>query len=194
LKEIERVTDEVIALNKKKEKLDTLKKMCKAKKFSFKVLAELKAPEGKKIMGGGYVILKLKLSEVDESLAKEDWKLLNWKCTDDLPRVIVDGKMQELSEFPLSIKQENELYIKLAGVELGVSTKLLLEIGVLGKTTQEVSVELGPIQNALWGEEIIKFSLSVQKLNEEIQNAKDGKEKQYERLDDLFVEATLKNI
>jgi hypothetical protein len=193
LKDIEGLADEIISLNKKKEKLDALKKACKAKKDSFKVSADLKAPEGKKLMGGEYLVLKLKLSEVDERLAKEDWKLLSWKCTDNVPRVIVDGKMQELAEFPLSIKQENELYIKLAQVELGVSTKLLLEVGVFGKTTQEVSVELGPIQNALWGEEISKFSLSVQKLNEEIQNAKDGKEKQYERLQDLFVEATLKH-
>ncbi|MHB9146857.1 MAG: hypothetical protein ACYC2U_00065 [Candidatus Amoebophilus sp.] len=194
LENLEYIVDEMVVLEKKKDKLDALKKACKQKKFTFTINAVLKQPEGEKLMVMDYAVLKIKLLDVDEALAGESWQLLDWQYSDNFPRGITDKDLQELTEFPLSVKSENEFYLKLPNLEIINNPTLNIQIGVAGKTIQEITLELGPIQRALAGKEMSKFLEIIQNLNREIDDylKLTPKERLYDKLIALITEAKAK--
>lgn len=189
LRDLDRIVDEIVELERKKEKLDIRKKESKKKKFDFQVRATLRQPSQNSLMLMSYAELDITLLNVDASLLGETWKLLGWKYSDAQARGIVNKDLHELAEFPLQSKGENKLYLKLPVTEVEANPTMTLEIGIAGtKIVQQVTLELGPIQHAVFGKEMARFLEGLERLNKEAESYLNLpiKDKKYELLKELI--------
>ena len=137
-----------------------------------------------------YGELNIELLDVDESLLKENWKLLGWRYSDAKPRGVVDKELQELAEFPLNSQAANTLYLKLPATEATSNPTMTLDTGIEAnsKAFKQVTIEPSPVQNAIFGREMVRFLKVLENLNKEVEAylKLPDKERKYDLLKDLI--------
>lgn len=105
--------------------------------------------------------LNIQISDVDQGLREEVWKLVAWNFTDGITRKLVTASdLKELKEFPLTFGA-NLLYLGIDKINIGTSPRLQLTIEGPGKVIKEVDVPLSTLQNEIVSDRTMNFLFSI---------------------------------
>jgi ankyrin repeat protein len=122
-----------------------------------------------KQLKGDISLIEILLTDVAEDLTEQSWQLTAWSCSDGIARALFNEQLQELTRFPLKVKQPNKLFLRIPDLDIGQPPTLTLQVEGPGQSSYKTVVQLSFAQRLAITNKIKQLVKTTRQENQELE-------------------------